>query len=52
MMAATGQLLDEIGCLKINLQVRKFNAAVAAFYESLGYATDNFVSMGRRLYID
>ena len=50
-MAAAEQLLDEIGCPKINLQVRKSNAAVVALYESLGYATDDVVSMGKRLHI-
>jgi hypothetical protein len=50
--AAAEQLLDEIGCPKINLQVRKSNAAVVALYESLGYATDDVVSMGKRLHID
>ena len=52
MMAAAEQLLDELGCPKINLQVRSANAAVVAFYASLGYATDDVVSMGKRLRID
>ena len=52
MMAAAEQLLDELGCPKINLQVRSANAAVVAFYASLSYATDDVVSMGKRLRID
>ena len=52
MMAAAEQLLDELGCPKINLQVRSANASVVAFYASLGYVTDDVVSMGKLLRID
>jgi ribosomal protein S18 acetylase RimI-like enzyme len=52
MMAAAEQLLDELECPKINLQVRSANAAVVAFYASLGHVTDDVVSMGKRLRID
>ncbi len=52
MMAAAEQLLDELECPKINLQVRSANAAVVAFYASLGYVHDDVVSMGKRLRID
>jgi ribosomal protein S18 acetylase RimI-like enzyme len=38
------------GCLKVNLQVRSSNAGVVAFYERLGYAVEERVSMGKRLY--
>ena len=38
------------GCLKVNLQVRTSNADVVAFYERLGYAIEERVSMGKRLY--
>jgi ribosomal protein S18 acetylase RimI-like enzyme len=41
--------LREIGCAKVNLQVRAINSAVVEFYASLGYATEERVSMGRRL---
>jgi ribosomal protein S18 acetylase RimI-like enzyme len=40
------------GCPKINLQVRASNAAVLAFYQSLGYANDEVISMGKRLIPD
>ncbi len=43
------RLLREAGCPKINLQVRKTNATVIAFYESLGFAVDEVVSLGKRL---
>jgi ribosomal protein S18 acetylase RimI-like enzyme len=41
--------LRERGCPKINLQVRRGNEAVLAFYAALGYADDNVVSLGKRL---
>ena len=41
--------LTQLGCSKVNLQVRAENAAVAAFYRRLGYAVEERVSMGRRL---
>ncbi len=45
-------LLLARGCPKINLQVRASNAAVLAFYQSLGYQDDQVVSMGKRLIPD
>ena len=51
--ALLGQLearLVQCGCLKLNLQVRATNHAVVAFYESLGYAAEERISMGKRLY--
>ena len=44
--------LTALGCPKLNLQVRAGNEAVIAFYESLGYADDKTVSMGKRLIAD
>lgn len=41
--------LREIGCTKINLQVRRSNEGVVSFYEKLGYAVEERVSMGKRL---
>ena len=41
--------LRAIGCPKINLQVRATNTGVIAFYEALGFAVDQAVSMGKRL---
>ncbi len=37
------------GCRKINLQVRATNRAVIAFYQRLGYAVEERVSLGKRL---
>jgi ribosomal protein S18 acetylase RimI-like enzyme len=50
------QLMDEAerrlrvcGCPKINLQIRTSNLGAVAFYERLGYVTDDVVSMGKRV---
>jgi ribosomal protein S18 acetylase RimI-like enzyme len=37
------------GCPKINLQVRTGNGAVARFYEDLGFAVEERISLGKRL---
>ena len=44
--------LTALGCPKLNLQVRAGNEAVIAFYESLSYANDQTVSLGKRLIAD
>src|SRR5690606_34448359 len=44
--------LDEMGCPKVNIVVRSSNEAVLAFYRQLGYATDDVVSIGKRLIPD
>jgi ribosomal protein S18 acetylase RimI-like enzyme len=41
--------LRELGCPKVNLQVRATNTEVIAFYRRLGYQVEERVSMGRRL---
>ena len=41
--------LGELGCVKVNLQVRASNEAVAAFYETLGFAREERTSLGRLL---
>ena len=38
-----------MGCGKVNFQVRASNPGVVAFYERLGYAVEERVSMGKRL---
>ena len=48
-MAEAERRLREAGCPKINLQVRTGNAAVIAFYHSLGFVLDEVVSLGKRL---
>jgi ribosomal protein S18 acetylase RimI-like enzyme len=41
--------LRERGVPKVNLQIRGDNAGVVAFYERLGFAVEDRVSMGRLL---
>ncbi len=38
--------LKEVGCIKVNLQIRSTNTEVAAFYESLGFCVEDRLSMG------
>ena len=49
MMRALESRLTALGCPKVNLQIVASNEAVVAFYERLGYAVEERVSMGRRL---
>jgi ribosomal protein S18 acetylase RimI-like enzyme len=49
LMAAGEARLRGLGAPKANLQVRRTNAEVVAFYEALGYVDDDVVSLGRRL---
>jgi len=41
--------LTELGCPKINLQVRATNHDVVEFYRRLGFEVEERVSMGKRL---
>ncbi|EED66461.1 GNAT family acetyltransferase [Comamonas testosteroni] len=52
LMQRAERALSELGCPKLNLQVRAGNEAVLAFYESLGYADDRTLSLGKRLIPD
>ena len=40
------QSLKEIGCIKVNLQIRTTNTQVEAFYKALGFAAEERLSMG------
>lgn len=42
-------LLRQKGCPKINLQVRKTNREIIAFYEAMGYKRDKSIALGKRL---
>ena len=44
--------LLEIGCAKINLQIRNDNKEAVKFYHKLGYKDDAVVSLGKRLIHD
>lgn len=52
LMQRVEQDLAELGCPKLNLQIRAENTDVVAFYESLGYHVEERVSMGKRLIND
>lgn len=52
LMQEVERRLRELGCPKLNLQVRSSNAEVLAFYRRLGYVQDEVVSFGRRLIED
>jgi len=41
--------LRKIGCLKVNLQVRRSNISAMEFYKNLGFKEDNVISLGKRL---
>ena len=48
-MTSAEELLAELGCPKLNLQVRGSNADAIKFYKRLGYQVDEVVSLGKRL---
>lgn len=52
LMAEAERILVGVGCPKINLQVRATNTRVIAFYEKLGFASEELVNMGKRLVRD
>jgi ribosomal protein S18 acetylase RimI-like enzyme len=49
MMDEAERLLRAEGCPKINLQVRRTNSDVLAFYKAIGFLEDNAVGLGKRL---
>jgi ribosomal protein S18 acetylase RimI-like enzyme len=44
--------LREMGCPKINIQIRTGNTQVIEFYQRIGFKPDDVVSMGMRLESD
>lgn len=52
LMECIEKKLRQLGCAKINLQVRSSNQAVIEFYQQLGYQYDDVVSLGKRLQSD
>lgn len=48
----TEQSLLEMGCPKINLQIRSTNTKMIEYYKKLGFTEDNAVGMGKRLIHD
>ena len=51
-MERAEEILGQLGCAKVNLQVRSSNEAAIGFYRRIGYSVDDSVSMGRRLEVD
>ncbi|MBN2509724.1 MAG: GNAT family acetyltransferase [Spirochaetales bacterium] len=49
LVTAVVEKLKALGCVKVNLQIYGGNAGVAAFYEKLGFAEENRISMGKTL---
>jgi len=49
MMLEVERRLNDMGCPKLNLQVRAKDRDVVAFYETLGYGIEERISMGKLL---
>lgn len=49
LMVELEERLTVLGCNKLNLQVRTSNSGVVDFYDGLGYAVEDLVSMGKLL---
>lgn len=49
LMASLEKRLSQMGCPKVNLQVRPENQAVVSFYEHHGYTAEDRISMAKRL---
>lgn len=52
MMDIVQTTLRNLGCPKINLQVRTDNLEAVGFYQAIGYVQDPVISMGKRLIKD
>ncbi len=52
LIARAQELLQKVGCPKINLQVRSANADIIEFYKSIGFKVDDVISLGKRLQED
>ena len=42
--------LENLGCLKVNLQINSDNKSVIGFYEKLGFNIEERISMGKKMY--
>jgi RimJ/RimL family protein N-acetyltransferase len=52
MVAEAEARLRQMGCPKINIQIRTGNTEVIEFYRRIGFKPDDVVSMGKRLETD
>ncbi len=44
--------LRDMGCPKINMQVRESNLDIIRFYEKIGYSSDHVIGFGKKLVED
>jgi len=49
LIGAAEAALRALGCSKINLQVRRSNSDVIAFYRTMGFREDDVIGLGKRL---
>lgn len=49
LLSYTQGKLENLGCLKINLQITGVNEAVQKFYSANGYSVEQRISMGKKL---
>ncbi|MFC1838988.1 GNAT family acetyltransferase [Thermodesulfobacteriota bacterium] len=50
LLSYTQGKLENLGCIKINLQIMEGNEAVQEFYSANGYSVEQRISMGKKLY--
>lgn len=50
LIAYTQRQLEDLGCLKVNLQILESNEAVQKFYLANGFSVEQRISMGKKLY--
>ena len=49
LMKYATNILSNMGCQKINIQVRESNRSVIQFYKKLGFTDDDVLSYGKRI---
>jgi ribosomal protein S18 acetylase RimI-like enzyme len=49
LMSEVERRLRDLGCAKLNLQIRRDNPDAISFYEKIGFTEDAVVSFGKRL---
>ena len=52
LVAEAERLLTEAGCPKLQLMVRRDNAAILGFYAALGFVEAEVITLGKRLIAD
>jgi ribosomal protein S18 acetylase RimI-like enzyme len=49
LVEAAEHKLADLGCPKVNLQIRGSNKQALAFYRAIGYVTEDRIGMGKRI---